>query len=196
LHIKRILASTALALAFLLPAVVAQTPFSADMILQGANRGDMATGKIYFSPPKWRMDMNIQGRQAINIFDATTKVGYMMMPAQKIYMEMHADRAIGGRPMRARPMNPENPCSEDSNMTCKKLGTETVNGRTTDKWELTPKDGNDGTLTAWIDQKLHFPIKTHGATGDEMELTNVKEATQPANLFEIPSDYRKINMGR
>ena len=49
--------------------------------------------------------------------------------------------------------------------------------------------------TAWIDQKLHFPIKNVGAGGDTWELQNLKEGSQDASLFEIPAGYRKMDMG-
>jgi hypothetical protein len=76
--------------------------------------------------------------------------------------------------------------------TCKKVGTETVNGRSCDKWEITDKNGKKETL--WIDQKLHFPIKsTDGQV--TTEFTNIKEGAQDASLFKVPAGYRKFDMG-
>ena len=66
-----------------------------------------------------------------------------------------------------------------------------MNGRATDKWEFTTKGD---TSTFWIDQKLHFPIKTQAGQATT-ELTNIKEGAQAASLFEIPSDYQKMDMG-
>jgi hypothetical protein len=78
-------------------------------------------------------------------------------------------------------------------MTCKNLGTETVNGRSCDKWLLTSKNGSS--TTTWVDQKLHFPIKTQTSEGNSFQLINIKEGDQPASLFAPPSGYRKIDLG-
>ena len=79
---------------------------------------------------------------------------------------------------------------ESNSRCCKKLGTETVNGRTCDKWEVTQKSGK--TETFWIDQKLHFPIKM--INGDiTTQYTNIKEGPQDASLFKIPDGYQKFD---
>jgi hypothetical protein len=89
------------------------------------------------------------------------------------------------------PYDPKNPCSADPGTTCKNLGTETVNGRSTDHWQITHKDGNISDV--WIDNSLHFPIKTV-SQGTTWELTNIKEGPQDASLFQIPAGYRKMDM--
>jgi hypothetical protein len=84
------------------------------------------------------------------------------------------------------------PCSGREGTTCKKLETETVNDRSCDKWEITEKSGKTETL--WMDQKLHFPIKS--VVGDiTTQYTNIKEGAQDASLFKIPDGYRKMDMG-
>lgn len=47
----------------------------------------------------------------------------------------------------------------------------------------------------WIDQKLHFPIKTV-SQGTTLELSNVKEGPQDPSpsLFQVPSGYTKTDM--
>jgi hypothetical protein len=92
-------------------------------------------------------------------------------------------------------MDPSNPCADSDDMTCSKVGTEMVNGRSADRWEFTSKSDKENRYTAWVDEKLHFPIKTQSSSGDGMELTNIREGEQPASLFEVPSDYRKFDMG-
>jgi len=171
------------------------TPFSADMTMKASANGPGVSGKVYFDAPKWRMDMNSQGHQAMMIFDATNKIGYMVMTEQKMYMEVHVDRPGRGPQMpKAKPMDPENPCGNDANMECKKAGTETINGRATDKWEFTSKDGQGENYTAWVDRKLHFPIKTQESNGSSMELSNIQEGKQAGTLFEIPAGFTKFDM--
>ncbi len=171
--------------------------FSADMKMSNPSGGG-TSGKLYFGGQRTRFEINSPRGEMIMINDAGKKVSYMVMTAQRMYMEMNGDmQAMRGRGPRmpdARPFDPNNPCSGSENYTCKKVGTETVNGRACDKWEFAEKNGSR-TRTVWIDQKLHFPIKSTGSDGDTFELTNVNEGPQPASLFEVPAGYTKMDMG-
>jgi outer membrane lipoprotein-sorting protein len=165
-------------------------PFSADIAVSSP-RGNNVTGKIYMALPKSRMDVTSRGQSMSMITDASTQTTYMIMHQQRIYMEMHANQAnpmAGSMPRIDAPFDPQHPCSTD--MTCKKAGTETVNGRVCDKWVTTQKDGK--TSTAWIDQRLFFPVKSLSAEGDSMELSNIKEGAPPASTFQVPDGYRKM----
>jgi hypothetical protein len=75
---------------------------------------------------------------------------------------------------------------------CHKVGNETVNGRSTIKYEGKSDDG--GITDVWLDPKLRFPVKwqNNHNTG---ELRNIQEGSQPASLFAIPADYQKMDMG-
>jgi len=189
-------------LVLLLPlALTAQMPnipqFSADMSMSGQGGHEMQ-GKMYFGGSKIRMDMNAQGHDTEMIHNMTTKTTYMVMPQQKMYMEFTANSA--GMMQRGpdwnsmRNYDPNNPCATDPDRTCKKVGTEEVNGRMCDKWLFTSKKNPEETQTTWIDQKLHFPIRNVTAS-TTWNLTNLKEGSQEASLFEVPSGFRKMDMG-
>ncbi len=169
--------------------------FSADMKMNHPG-GEGATGKMYWGGSRIRMDMNAQGQNVSMINDVPKKTTYMIMHQQRMYMEMSsAGNPTGGHGMQAgdvKPYDPNNPCAGREGYTCKKVGTETVNGRSCDKWEFTGPNGNE---TVWIDQKLHFPIRSVSSSGSSFDLTNVKEGAQPASLFEVPAGYTKMNMG-
>jgi hypothetical protein len=192
-----------LALVALSASAVAQSwagipQFSADMKVSGRG-GENMNGKIYFGGQKTRFDMSGQRGEMIMITDATKKVAYMVMPNEKMYMEMStAMQGMRGRGPSlpdAKPLDPTNPCSADADMTCQKAGSETVNGRSCDKWEFKSKSDPSKNHTVWIDQKLHFPIKNVGAAGEIWELQNLKEGSQSASLFEVPAGYNKMDMG-
>ncbi len=175
------------------------TPFSADMQVS-SNRGpagmhDMK-GKIYVSQQHMRMEMGGgPGGGPIMITNFATQTMDTLMPQQHMYMEFKADqmRRPGMGP-NIRPVpNPNNPCAGEPDMTCKNLGIEQVNGRTCDHWQVTRKNGEVSNM--WIDQKVHFPIKT--VTQDSSwELTNIKEGEPAASLFVIPPGYQKMDMGQ
>jgi hypothetical protein len=88
-----------------------------------------------------------------------------------------------------------------------------VSGRRCDHWEVTtvgtglsvhvdssgtsctPADKTSFTVSdVWIDQKLHFPIKTVSQNSTIL-LSNITEREPDASLFQIPADYRKMDMG-
>jgi outer membrane lipoprotein-sorting protein len=168
-------------------------PFSADSTSTSTRTGTKSTGKIYFSPPKMRIDTSSRGGEVIMITDASTKTSYMLMPPQHTYMEFHADQnKPTAKPITdaAASYDPKHPCAADA--TCKKTGTETVNGRICENWEFTTKRG---TTKVCVDQKLLYPLRTVSVTGDVTELSNVKEGKPDASVFEIPAGYRKMDMG-
>jgi outer membrane lipoprotein-sorting protein len=171
-------------------------PFSADMAVTTAKNGENMTGKVYFSLPKTRMDMTAHGQNVSMITNGSTQTSYMVMHQQHMYMEIHGDQAnpmTRNMPRLDSSFDPQNPCGQQTDVTCKKAGTETVNGRVCDKWVTTEKNGH--TSTAWIDQKLYFPIKVVSSEGTTMDLTNIKEGAQPAATFEVPAGYRKMDLG-
>ena len=180
-------------------------PFSADFSSTSANGNVNMKGKFFFSLPKVRMDMTDTGQRQkapgpfggrmSMIMDGDAKMAYMLMPDAQMYMEFPTD---ANNPMTQRQTKWQDfkgdPCTfnKEQTATCKKLGTEAVNGRTCDKWEVTEKSGKKETL--WIDQKLHFPIRM---TDGEIttDFTNIKEGAQDASLFKVPAGYRKFDMG-
>lgn len=184
-------------------------PFSADMSTTSASGNANMKGKFFFSPPKIRMDITDTGqRQAAGpfggkmsmIMDGDSKTAFMLMPEAQMYMEFPAS---SNNPMAQRMPKlsdyKSDPCAGREGYTCKKVGTETINGRSCDKWEAT-KNGDSGSKEIyWIDQKLHFPVKSQTAGGMTTEFTNIKEGAQDAALFKVPAGYRKFDpsaMGR
>jgi Domain of unknown function (DUF4412) len=194
------------ALLFVAPAFAFQVPvpFSADMATTSAHGNLNMTGKVYFSLPNMRIDMNsasqakssgpMGGKMSI-IVDSTAKKMYMVMTEQHMYMEFSTDQ---NSPMTQRMPNIQDMlksgdmCAGHEGATCKKVGTESVDGRICDKWEMTEKSGK--TETFWMDQKLHFPIKV--VAGDITTVySNIKEGAQDASLFKIPAGLQKFDMG-
>jgi len=160
-----------------------------------STRGNDITGKFYFGGTKTRMDMQTPGGSVSNITDVTEKKFYMIMHDRRMYMEYDMNKPVMGRgnkPAEIRQYDPNNPCSVREGTTCKKVGSETVNGRACDKWEF--MKGGKLQDTEWIDKKLHVSIKTLHPDGSGFEMQNVKEGTQPASTFDVPSGYQKLDM--
>lgn len=93
-------------------------------------------------------------------------------------------------PKRKMLLKKESPGSQS--MELKLLGDTKQGGRSVEKWELTSRHGNQTSRSvSYVDPKLNAVIRLE--SGEQaMALTNIKEGPQPANLFEIPRDYRKV----
>ena len=174
------------------------TPFSADMQFSSMQANPVArdmSGKLYVSPQAMRMDMTGEGQHRADIITTfATQTVDIIMPQQKMYMEHRAgENAMhrGPNTSDVHPYDPKNPCASDPGSTCKDLGTETINGRTTDHWQITHKDGTVSDI--WIDNSLHFPIKTVSG-GTTWQLTNIQEGPQDPSLFQVPAGYRKMDI--
>lgn len=175
---------------------IAQTEFSADIV---NNKRSDQPAKIFFGNNKMRIESNRREGGAV-IIDLATHTNTVLMDQQHMYMEMPQQMANQRHTydfFHVRDV--ENACADwlaqerNKGGTCHKVGTETVNGRSTVKYEGTNSKGESG--TAWIDPKLQFPVKWEGKNGDGGELRNIQEGSQPASLFEIPAGYTKFDMG-
>jgi len=188
------------ALFSVLPATLfAQEDFSADVV---NNSGDASSGpaKIYVSKDKMRFEkQESSGHAGTVIINFVTQTTDILMPERKMYMEFAQGQGPGGQRTWNffRPSDVDNACSDWAKLatnhggTCKKIGSETVNGRSTIKYEGTNSNGE--TSEVWLDSKIAFPIKWQGKNGGG-ELQNIKAGTQPSSLFEVPADFQKMQM--
>lgn len=176
-------------------------PFSANLQVSTTGRADGQArdmdGKMFVSQEAMRTEMQGGPRgSTVVLVNFPTQTTDVLLPDQKMYMEHKAGEMAGRMGSRnpvanLRPVNPDDPCAGREGMTCKKIGTETVNGRTCDHWEFTDSKGT--VSNAWVDQTLHFPIKTV-SQGSTVELTDIQEGPQEASLFQIPAGYTKMDM--
>lgn len=173
--------------------------FSADMIVTGGHsQASEQPRKLYVSNGKMRMETG--GRSGgVMLSDATAKTAVMLMPQMKAYLDIGKMGMVSQAFMA---VDPENPCPQwqeiaksfdkkNVTWTCKRVGQETVNGRATLKYQANSSEGEQA--YAWIDPKLKFLVKSEDGKGRGMELRNIQEGAQPANLFEIPAGYRKLD---
>ncbi len=196
---RRIFAPVLCFVLFSLTPLLAQEEFSADFVDTGAsNRG--TRGRIFVDKDKMRFEAQGQaGHSGVIIINYATQTSDVLMPERKMYMESSISQSPG--PQRTwnffRALDVDNACSDWQKMvqrpngTCRKVGSDTVNGRSTVKYEGTSANGEVGTF--WLDKSLRFPIKWEGKNNGG-ELQNIKEGSQPASLFEVPSDYQKFQM--
>ena len=161
--------------------------FSAETRTTSA-QGSSGAGKLFVDGNKIRAEANHGGLDTIMIVDQNKKNIYRLMPPQKMYAEISfADAAAAHRTPEWRMYDPSNPCSDRPDTSCKKAGTESINGFSCNKWLLTGKH----TSTLWIDQKTGITVKTLSANGTVFEILNIKQGSQDQKLFAIPAGYTK-----
>ena len=175
--------------------VLAQTEFSADIVDHGKEKNVMT--KLYSGHDKLRFDS--PGKDGGVIMDLKGENYIVLMPQQHMYMTMSANDMENRNAFHFfQTGDVDNACAEwlamatNKGGSCKKDGSEMVNGRTTVKYEGTNAKGEGSKV--WLDSKLRFPIKWESKDGGG-ELQNIHEGPQSASLFEIPAGFSKMDMG-
>lgn len=145
--------------------------------------GQKVTGRLFYGgTDKQRMEMKAQGMDAVMIVRKDLKQILMLMPAQKMAMQMPYD------PTQVPMQDPTN----DPNAVFTKQGSETVNGVACDKYEWT-SGAEKGTV--WVDAKQNVMIRAVDAkTKGQADFSNYKIGAQDAALFEQPQGYQVMQM--
>ncbi|MFZ5451026.1 MAG: DUF4412 domain-containing protein [Thermodesulfobacteriota bacterium] len=145
-------------------------------------------GKIYVQGDKIRQEFLTKEGGSINIARPDKKIVWLLMPDQKICVELPFSQKALEKTMQM----------PKDRKDMKLLGTETVNGYETEKYEVVEKEkGGMGKYYVWVAKKLDMPIKMASADGRfSSELLNIKQGSVPPEVFEIPAGYRKMPMPR
>ncbi|OPY89886.1 MAG: hypothetical protein A4E72_00917 [Syntrophus sp. PtaU1.Bin208] len=174
-----LIAVVCLALALALPAYSLE--FAADMIVKHGN--SKQTGNTAMKGEKMRTQMT--GQPSYTIVRPDRRVTWMVMPAQRSYLEMKYDPNQAVKAGNA-------PKAEVSR---KLIGSETVNGYPAKKYEVTVKtEGKTERIFQWIAAGFEIPVKTAAVDGSwSTEYLNIKK-TAADSLFEVPAGYSKMSM--
>jgi hypothetical protein len=178
--------------------VVAQAEFSAEVVdLQKSGSPTMA--KIYFTKDKMRAEpAGANARGGAIIVNFATGSSIILMSQQHMYMDMPLatqSQRLGYAFFEADDV--ENACTywqksgHNQDGSCRKIGAESVNGRSTVKFET--KNASGDVSHFWLDSKLRFPVKWD-TTSSSGELRNIQEGPQPSSLFEVPAGYTKMQL--
>ncbi len=73
-------------------------------------------------------------------------------------------------------------------------GYEKLDGRATERWEMqtTRPDGETMKSTQWYDPELQIAIREELPGGFFRELRDIRVAPQPAHLFSVPANYKRM----
>lgn len=177
--------------------------FSADIVdLRPQHQG--GPSKVFASNDNLRFEMQDRsgGGNVAMIWNTAKQTRYVLMMDRHMYMDYSPLVAAKFSMVPIwHPSDINDACPEWKKFaeqyksskwgTCRKVGSDTVNGRSAVKYTGTSTDGK--TANVWIDSKLRYVSKYQSDDGG-MELRNIEEVAQPASLFEIPPGYQKFDM--
>ena len=147
------------------------------------------TGKMYISKDKLRDEGVTQGKKNITIIRLDKKVCWVLMDKNQ-YMEISS--------MDQKDILPFEKQAEQK-YEIKSLGKETVNGYSCEVKQYTCKGEDCGVTTQWYSPKLKYMVRTehkdtkNGTITFKQELTDIKQGTIDAALFEVPPGYVKFD---
>lgn len=144
------------------------------------------TGRVFATAQKERMEMNTGGMQSVMILRRDTRTGTMLMPAQRMAMDLGFAQA-----------QQQSASAPGDGVSIREIGKEKVEGMQTTKYQVTRTDGG-GSGHLWVTRdgivmKMEMLTQEHGKkTRVSMALRNVKVGRQPASLFEVPPGYTRM----
>ena len=170
---------------FLFYAPVQAAEFTADWF--NTRQGVTNHGKIYVKDDMICIEVLEGPELGIIIADQGKRFSIVMLPEQKMYIEVPKNLSI---------LEPDN----DMTMGAEKklMGTETVNGRSCDKYQYFANGTDTAAITQWIARDLKTPVKTiyHGEGGNTAEVKNITEGPVDEVMFQVRPGYTKKEIGK
>jgi len=178
----------------------AETPpreFSADIISRDAAGSVIGAARLYAANRKVRIE-SPEASAGYFLIDAGTAV--FVRPAQKVFMGAGQSTRLSQLFI---PVDANAPCLQwqaaakdagapeaGGDWRCERVATDMIGGRVTLEYRLLSPLAQSG--QRWIDADLEFPIKLRAADGATIALEHVHFEPQPASLFAIPPEFRRL----
>ena len=138
-------------------------------------------GKIYVKNDHLRVDAG-----EVMVFDVVRGNGWAFFPETTRYWDIEWNDVSTFLPHRTN----GSPCAySDNPSSCKADGKEKIEGRSATKWELVNKAGRQVYL--WSDDETGIALRWQIETVT-YAVDNIKSATLPDSLFELPPDYSHV----
>jgi hypothetical protein len=175
--------------------------FSAELVsADGADEVVGVPGKVYVADNKVRIETP-DIPLGFMIVDTAVPSAYLVWPAQRLFAESRQSSSLTRLFI---PLDPGNPCpqwrlmanvagfpDQETQWRCDAQDGEIVDERHAVKFQMLSPRGHG---IAWIDPQLKFPLKVKAEDGKVFAVRNIQEGPQPADMFEIPNGYRKLDL--
>jgi hypothetical protein len=155
--------------------------YSADRVVE-TEAGTFA-GKVYSAQGKERSETDMGGMQSVMILRRDKELGWMLMPAHKMYQQLDLAQA-----------RQQNGAAPDDQVEISEVGSESVEGFDSTKYKMLMKDGSAGGFV-WI-TKDGIPVKMDMLSKEDgkksritVTLKNLNIGSQDPQLFELPAGY-------
>lgn len=170
--------------------------FSADAVQVSPGRPPLVS-KMYVSKSAVRTEMSQRGSRVAEISFIKKGKRLLLFPDQKTYMEqtgLSVPSSMSGK-------SAKTPCEGVPNVSCKKLGKETLNKIKVEKWQIERKiNGKTFKSLHWIDNKRHLAIKDMFHDGGVSELKMLgkdkldgREVEKWESRFTHPSGQNRLS---
>ncbi|MCB1738237.1 MAG: hypothetical protein KDI42_08945 [Gammaproteobacteria bacterium] len=151
----------------------ARSDFSADTVLHTA-QGQTISGRMIVSQGRVRIEYEHNGRKVVRINDPANDRVWTLFPELKQFSVQDVppgSLSVGGEGRRS-------PCVSIPQASCVDLGIEEIDGRRTNKWEVTMRhEGRNISMTQWVDVQRGFPLRQDfgGGNGAELDFVGADE---------------------
>jgi hypothetical protein len=189
----------ALCLALVIPSVgtsaepYAPHDFSADIVSRNADGLAVGAGaKLHAANHKVRIETPGAGA-GFFLIDGEAGTALFVQTSRQIIMEAKQSTRLTRVFV---PVDPKDPCPQ-----WQAAETNAGVSGTAGNWQCTRIDAGeyrvlstDGSSSQrWIDPDLQFPVKLQEADGTTIALEHIRVEAQPAGLFAVPPEYRKVD---
>ncbi|WP_315834369.1 hypothetical protein [Bradyrhizobium prioriisuperbiae] len=174
--------------------------FSADLVTMSDHGGaESRTAKLWVSGDKVRIETP-DFADGFFLVEATDHA-YFARPVVRTFMDARQSSRLTQMFVS---VDPSDPCRQWQDMAklsgateqgegwhCERTGQATIDGRSVDVVRATVPPHR--TIVGWIDPELRFPLKIRMDDGLTISAANLRQAPQPAEMFEIPATFRKFD---
>lgn len=174
--------------------------FSADIVSQdtdGARRGAIA--RLHAANHKTRIEL-AGATDGYFLSDADAGTALFVRTAQRFFLDAGQSTPLTQIFVR---VDPRDPCRQwrtaastagamnTGEWRCERVERAMINQREIIKYSVLAPDRRSS--YAWVDPSIGFPVKWQTVDGRIFALENMELHVQPADLFSIPADYRKLD---
>ncbi|OSM06918.1 hypothetical protein MAIT1_00198 [Magnetofaba australis IT-1] len=157
---------------------------------QGEKRKQL--GRLYVGPLGIRTEAFRGSEKVVVIHRRDLRSVWMLFPARKVYWSQPL-QADAFPPL---PDDPRSPCQTDLALSCQLEGTQSLDGRETERWRVNrvAQQKVEPLAQLWVDRALGVVIAERYADGAQMRMRRIAEGLPPPALFELPSGYTQEAM--
>jgi hypothetical protein len=166
--------------------------FSAEFTETSAGiSGPTSTGMIYAGPDGMRTEGKFETEPYLMIINFKERMMWNIMPAEQLYFAVPFEPDSRNGEDEQSPFGFGVPCP-DENAVATRIGSETLHGRLTEKWSCEIPGGFVDVV--WFDPRLRVSIREESDDGTIFELRNIREEPLPAELFQPPAGFMKLEI--